>query len=244
MYMYRDSVRWPCVTLRRCSRTRRVWRWAARYTRHAALARHTAWVRRARIVSAHTKVTLAFVQVDLFEHGLQTATRCYNDVFARTKADTPQEKAALTPAGLSKEDEELVVVALLHDIGETLSPINHGEVAAGILRPFISPRNYWILMHHEIFQFYYYGKAAGADDHTLREQFRDSPHFDACEEFCLKWDQAAFDGDFECKELDFFVPMVHRVFSRPVYAHDQHKEDRINKVKAQMANGYPTEVAG
>jgi len=29
------------------------------------------------------------------------------------------------------EDEELVVVALLHDIGETLSPINHGEVAAG-----------------------------------------------------------------------------------------------------------------
>jgi len=100
-------------------------------------------------------------QVDLFEHALQTATRCYNDVMARTKAEDSEEKAKLTPAGLSVVDEELVVVALLHDIGETLSPINHGEVAAGILRPFISPRNYWILMHHEIFQLYYYGKAAG-----------------------------------------------------------------------------------
>ena len=101
-------------------------------------------------------------QVDLFEHALQTATRCYNDVVGRTKAETPEEKAALTPAGLTVDGEELVVVALLHDIGETLSPINHGEVAAGILRPFISPRNYWILMHHEIFQLYYYGEAAGA----------------------------------------------------------------------------------
>ena len=67
-------------------------------------------------------------QVDLFEHALQTAMRCYNDVIARTTAETPEAKAALTPAGLTVDDEELVVVALLHDISETLSPINHGEV--------------------------------------------------------------------------------------------------------------------
>ena len=36
---------------------------------------------------------------------------------------------------MSVADEELVVVALLHDIGETLSPINHGEVAAGTHAP-------------------------------------------------------------------------------------------------------------
>lgn len=181
-------------------------------------------------------------QVDLFEHALQTATRCYNDTIQRPQKDSADSK--LTPAGLSVEHEELVVVALLHDIGETLSPINHGEVAAGILRPFISPRNYWILMHHEIFQLYYYGKAAGAKDHTLREELRDSPHFDACEEFCQKWDQASFDGEFECKELDFFVPMVHRVLTRPVYAYPDHKDDLINTLKAGMAAGYPTEVAG
>ena len=50
------------------------------------------------------------------------------------------------------------VVALLHDIGEIWSPINHGEIAASILRPYISPENYWILMHHEIFQAYLYQK--------------------------------------------------------------------------------------
>ena len=43
-------------------------------------------------------------------------------------------------------------MALLHDIGETLSPVNHGEVAASVLRPYISPCNFWILQHHEIFQ--------------------------------------------------------------------------------------------
>ena len=69
-------------------------------------------------------------QVDLYEHGLQTATRAYED----------------------GADVEQVVVALLHDIGELLSPVAHGEVAAGLLRPYISAENYWILMHHEVFQ--------------------------------------------------------------------------------------------
>jgi predicted HD phosphohydrolase len=31
-----------------------------------------------------------------------------------------------------------VVVALLHDIGESLGPFNHGEVIAAVLRPFIA----------------------------------------------------------------------------------------------------------
>ena len=177
--------------------------------------------------------------VDLFEHGLQTASRCYKDL----KARTPKDAKDLTPAGLTQADEETVVVALLHDIGETYSPINHGEMAAGMLRPFVSPRNYWILMHHEIFQLYYYGEAAGSFDHTLRDELKDSPHWAACEEFCLKWDQAAFDGDYECEDLAFFVPMVHRVVSKPVYAYKDHKEEKINRLKAGMAAGYPTEVA-
>jgi predicted HD phosphohydrolase len=177
--------------------------------------------------------------VDLYEHGLQTASRCYDDLKKRTPADAK----GLTPAGLTEEDEELVVVALLHDIGETFSPINHGEMAAGMLRPFISPRNYWILMHHEIFQLYYYGEAAGSFDHTLRDKLKGSPHWDACEEFCLKWDQAAFDGDYDNYELAFFEPMVHRVVNKPVYAYPDHKDELINALKAGMAAGYPTAVA-
>ena len=49
-------------------------------------------------------------------------------------------------------DEEMVVCALLHDIGEVLSPSNHGEIVAGILKPYISEKMHWILGHHEIFQ--------------------------------------------------------------------------------------------
>jgi hypothetical protein len=45
-------------------------------------------------------------------------------------------------------------------------------------------------------------------------------------------------------ELNTLCLQVHRVFSRPVYAHDGHKDELINKLKAQMSAGYPTEVAG
>ena len=39
---------------------------------------------------------------------------------------------AATRAMRDGANEELIVVALLHDIGETLGPINHGEVAAAV----------------------------------------------------------------------------------------------------------------
>ena len=36
----------------------------------------------------------------------------------------------------------------------------------------------------------------------MRESLRGSPHFDACEEFCRKWDEVAFDPAYEFKELE------------------------------------------
>ena len=155
-------------------------------------------------------------QVDLYEHGLQTATRAYED----------------------GADVEQVVVALLHDIGELLSPVAHGEVAAGLLRPYISAENYWILMHHEVFQAYYYGDAAGVDK-DLREQFRGEEYFDACEYFCGKWDQTSFDPDFESRPLDFFEPMVRDVVSRTPYWDAKHMSDPLNRAKRGILGAYP-----
>ena len=60
-------------------------------------------------------------QVDRLEHSLQCASRAHR-------------------AGAS---EELVVVALLHDIGDMLAPLNHSEMAAAILRPYVSEEAYW-----------------------------------------------------------------------------------------------------
>ena len=127
------------------------------------------------------------------EHSLQTATRAYRD----------------------GRDEPYVVMALLHDIGDTLGTFNHPEVAASIIKPFVTEEVHWICQNHGHFQGYYYFHYLGMDKNS-REQFRGSPHFDACAEFCEKYDQAAFDPDYQSESLEFFEPMVRRVMARPI----------------------------
>jgi predicted HD phosphohydrolase len=131
--------------------------------------------------------------VDRLTHSLQTATRAHRD----------------------GRDEAYVVMALLHDIGDTLGTFNHPEVAASIIKPFVSEEVHWICQNHGHFQGYYYFQYLGMDQNS-REQFRGSPHFDACAEFCEKYDQAAFDPDYESESLEFFEPMVRRVMARPI----------------------------
>ncbi|MGX6648212.1 HD domain-containing protein [Maricaulaceae bacterium MS644] len=130
--------------------------------------------------------------IDRLEHSRQTATRAHRD----------------------GRDEEYVVMALLHDIGDTLGSYNHPDIAAAILKPFISEQNHWIVAHHGIFQGYYFFEHLGMDK-NMREQFRGHPHFAACAEFCEKYDQAAFDPDYDSEPLDVFEPMVRRVFAAP-----------------------------
>ncbi len=60
--------------------------------------------------------TLEGYQVSRLEHSLQSATRALH-------------------AG---ESEEMIVAALLHDIGDELAPMNHSEYAASILKPYVS----------------------------------------------------------------------------------------------------------
>ena len=127
------------------------------------------------------------------EHSLQTATRAHRD----------------------GRDEAYVVMALLHDIGDTLGTYNHPEVAASIIKPFVSEELHWICQNHGAFQGFYYFHHLGMD-RNVREQFRGSPHFEACREFCEKYDQAAFDPNYDSEPLEFFEPMVRRVLARPI----------------------------
>jgi len=130
-------------------------------------------------------------RVTRLEHALQCATRAWRD-----------------GAG-----EEMTVAALLHDIGDHLAPENHGELAAAVLRPYVSEQTHWVLRHHGVFQGYYFFHHTGRDRHA-REQYRGSKYFDACAEFCEKWDQSAFDPDYDALPLEFFEPMVRRIFAR------------------------------
>ena len=130
--------------------------------------------------------------VDRLTHSLQTATRAYRD----------------------GRDEEYVICALLHDIGDTLGSYNHPEIAAAILKPFVSAENYWMVQHHGAFQGYYYFHHLGMDRH-LREQFKDHPMYLHTIEFCAKYDAAAFDTEYDTLPLSFFEPMLERVFAKP-----------------------------
>ena len=111
-------------------------------------------------------------------------------------------------------DEEYVVCALLHDIGDTLGSLNHADLAATILQPFVSEQNYWMVKHHGIFQGYYFFHHLGKD-RNMRDQFKDHEHFNYTAEFCHKYDQKAFDPDVTAMPLEDFVPMVERVFAQP-----------------------------
>ena len=130
--------------------------------------------------------------VDRLSHSLQTATLAHRD----------------------GRDEEYVVCALLHDIGDTLGSYNHADIAAAILKPFVNPENHWMIEKHAIFQGYYFFHHLGLDRH-LREQFKDHPQFEQTIEFCARYDAAAFDPEGEALPLAFFEPMLRRVFAKP-----------------------------
>jgi len=112
------------------------------------------------------------------------------------------------------EDDEYVVCALLHDIGDTLGSYNHPDVAAAILRPFVSEGNHWMVAHHAIFQGYNFFHHLGMD-RNMRDRFRDSPWYEHTERFVAKYDNPAFDADKPELSLDLFAPMVRKVMSAP-----------------------------
>jgi predicted HD phosphohydrolase len=130
--------------------------------------------------------------VDRLTHSLQAATRAYCD----------------------GRDEEYVVCALLHDIGDTLGSFNHPDIAAAILKPFVSPENFLMVEMHGIFQGYYPFQHPGME-RNLRDQFVEQALYDRTLEFCEKYDAPAFDPEYDTLPIDFFEPMLRCVMKPP-----------------------------
>ena len=139
--------------------------------------------------------TLEGYQVTRLEHSLQTATRALND----------------------KADEEMIVAALLHDIGDELAPLNHSEYAAAVLKPYVSEKTHWIIQKHGEFQMYYYAHHLGGDKNK-RDKYKDHKYYQATIDFCEKYDQNSFDPNYKSLSLEFFKPIVKKVFSRKPYS--------------------------
>tara|TARA_B110001450_G_C17398608_1_gene390691 strand:+ start:58 stop:615 length:558 start_codon:yes stop_codon:yes gene_type:complete len=139
--------------------------------------------------------TLEGYKITRLQHSLQTATRAFHD----------------------KADEEMVVAALLHDIGDELAPVNHAEYAASVLKPFVTEKTHWIIEKHGEFQMYYYAHHLGGDKNQ-RDKYRDHKYYNDALIFCEKWDQASFDPNYKSMTLEDFAPMVKRIFSRKPYS--------------------------
>ena len=139
--------------------------------------------------------TLEGYQISRLEHSLQSATRAYKN----------------------KESEEMVVAALLHDIGDELAPMNHSEYAAAILKPYVSEKTHWIIEKHGEFQMYYYAHHLGGN-RNKREQYKNHKYYQDTINFCEKYDQSSFDPNYKSLPLEFFRPMVKKIFSRKPYS--------------------------
>ena len=139
--------------------------------------------------------TLEGYQVSRLEHSLQTATRALND----------------------KADDEMIVAALLHDIGDDLSPLNHAEYAAAVLKPYVSEKTHWIVEKHGIFQLYYYAHHIGGNKNE-REKYKGYKYYKDTIDFCENWDQKSFDPNFKSLPLKAFEPYVNKIFSRKPYS--------------------------
>ena len=130
--------------------------------------------------------------VDRYTHSLQTATRALRD----------------------GRDEEYVVCALLHDIGDTLGSFNHPDIAAAILKPFVSDENHWMVQNHGIFQGHYFFHHIGLD-RNLRDNFKAHPSYERTAEFCELYDNPAFDPKAETLPIEEFTPMLRRLMAQP-----------------------------
>ncbi|MDC2993598.1 HD domain-containing protein [Candidatus Pelagibacter sp.] len=146
---------------------------------------------------ANQTTTLEGYQITRLEHSLQAATRAYKN----------------------GESEEMVVATLLHDIGDDLAPMNHSQYAASIIRPYVSEKTYWIILHHGLFQTYYSAHHLGGD-RNARDKFKDHKYYQDTVDFCEKYDQSSFDPKYKSMSLEEFEPMVKKIFDRkPFYHH-------------------------
>ena len=139
--------------------------------------------------------TLEGYKISRLEHSLQTATRALKD----------------------KANDEMIVAALLHDIGDVLAPLNHSEYAAAVLKPYVSEKTRWIVEKHGEFQMYYYAHHLKGNRHQ-KDKYKGHEYYDDTVKFCENWDQKSFDPNFKSLNLKEFGSYVRKIFSRTPYS--------------------------
>jgi predicted HD phosphohydrolase len=124
-------------------------------------------------------------------HGLQTATRAVRDGAA----------------------DELVLIALVHDVGDVICPINHAEICAAFLRPYVSDGGYRVVRHHMEFQLKHYGDTVALPT-DMRDRYQHEPWYPQAVQLSDAWDHVSFDPDYDTLPLSAFEPLIRAHLAR------------------------------
>ena len=114
-------------------------------------------------------------------------------------------------------DDELIVAALIHDVGDELAPYNHAEIAAGIIRPYVRPEVTWIVEQHGLVQTYYYAHHIGGD-RNVRDRLKGHQWYRRVPEFLSPLGPEFVRSGLSEPAAGGVRAAVRRIFSRK--AHD------------------------
>jgi predicted HD phosphohydrolase len=166
------------------------WRWIGM----ATIAQQPAVAETLLAMLTSTKGFNVGFKVDQLTHMTQAATRAKN----------------------ANASDELVLCALCHDIGKVISIEGHPEIAAALLRPYVSDGVYQIVRTHQDFQGKWYYNYLGRPT-NLRDQYVALPWYNQAVTFTDEWDQISFDPTFKTQPLDYFEPLVRQMFAKPTF---------------------------
>jgi predicted HD phosphohydrolase len=110
----------------------------------------------------------------------------------------------------SGADEEVVLAALLHDIGKVFGDAGHDEVSAAVLAPHVRDDVAAVVRHHVAFTARHWRDIAPGETDP-RDSFRSAPWFGLACQFVDEWDMQSFDPEYEALPLDHFEPLVRRL---------------------------------
>jgi predicted HD phosphohydrolase len=159
---------------------------------HAATQTQQAAVPRTVMNMLSTMSTLYIgAGISRLMHNLQTATRAMR----------------------ANASDETVLIALMHDAGEVVSATNHAEVAAALVRPYVSRASYYIVRTHMEFQLKHYGDEVFLPT-DMRDRYAGQPWYTQAAVFSDAFDQMAFDPDYDTLPLAEFEPLVQQFFGR------------------------------
>lgn len=128
--------------------------------------------------------------VNVLQHCLQTATRA-----ARANAS-----------------DEMVLGALLHDVGIAISYPGHAQISASIIRTFVSDDVYEAVLHHHEFELAHYGHRIGQST-TMRNLYLSEPWYATAAKFADEWVQVSYDPGYVSYPLEEFIPLIKREFA-------------------------------